>query len=257
MGTSSIRRIESEDNRVFKQLAKTLTGRGIRKFDSAIVSGAKIVTDVLRTSPQLAAAWINTSEHAPPPAEFPPSAARYTLSPRLFRKLDIAGTGTPLLLVRTPAIATWRPEDGFAPGCSVLVPFQDPENVGAVIRSAVAFGATHVILLAESAHPYHPKSLRASGGAVFLAALRRGPALAELPDDASIVPLSAQGADLATFAFPQHFGLLAGVEGPGLPERFRTRALSIPMSGRVESLNAAAAAAVALYVWANRRRPRA
>ncbi|HXV13294.1 MAG TPA: TrmH family RNA methyltransferase, partial [Candidatus Krumholzibacteria bacterium] len=201
MSARSFRVIESDDNRVFKRLAKTLTGRGIRKHDAAIVSGAKIVADVLRASPQLAEAWISTPKHEPPPAALPAAVAWYQLSPRLFQRLDVSGTGTPLLLVETPPIEAWQPADGFASGCSILVPFQDPENVGAVIRSAVAFGAAHVVLLAESAHPYHPKSLRASGGAVFLAALRQGPSLHELPDDLPVVPLSTHGADVATFGF--------------------------------------------------------
>jgi 16S rRNA (guanine527-N7)-methyltransferase len=94
--------------------------------------------------------------------------------------------------------------------------------------------------------------LRASGGAVFRAALRQGPSLDELPDDLPVVPLSAHGADVAMFAFPERFALLPGVEGPGLPERFRARAISIPMSPDVESLNAATATALALYVWSRR-----
>jgi tRNA G18 (ribose-2'-O)-methylase SpoU len=157
-------------------------------------------------------------------------------------------------LVKPPAQEPWQPSDGFAPGCTVLVPFQDPENVGAVIRSAVAFGANRVVLLAEAAHPYHPKAVRASGGTVFLAELQSGPPLDRLPDDPRIVPISAEGADVATFAFPERFGLLVGVEGPGLPARFRDRALSVPMAGRVESLNAATAAAIVLYAWSRRLR---
>jgi len=244
-----IRRIESEDNRFFKQIEKTLTGRGIRKQDAALVSGSKMVADVLRTSPELCEAWISAPKLAPPPLELPDHAAWYEFSSRLFRRLDVSGTGAPLLLVKTPPIAPWRPEDGFVPGCSVLVPFQDPENVGAVIRSAVAFGAKRVILLSEAAHPYHPKSLRASGGAVFVAALSRGPSVDDLPETLPIVPLSADGVDVAGFEFPERFGLLPGVEGPGLPAKFRERAVSIPMAGNVESLNAATAAAIVLYLW--------
>jgi tRNA G18 (ribose-2'-O)-methylase SpoU len=106
-----------------------------------------------------------------------------------------------------------------------------------------------VILLAESAHPYHPKALRASGGAVFAAALMRGPSLDDLPATLPIVALSREGRDVAGFPFPQSFGLLPGMEGPGLPVRFRAQTVAIPMAGNVESLNAATAAAIALYLW--------
>jgi tRNA G18 (ribose-2'-O)-methylase SpoU len=176
----------------------------------------------------------------------------FQLDPGLFDELDVSGTHAPLLLIRLPEIPEWHPTEGFPAGCSVLIPFQDPENVGAAIRSAAAFGAAQAILLAESAHPFHPKALRASGGAVLSLPLRQGPALGDLPEDLPIVALSAQGPDIRTAAFPPAFGLLAGLEGPGLPEPWRGRAVSIPIRAEVESLNAAAATAVALYEWRRR-----
>jgi 16S rRNA (guanine527-N7)-methyltransferase len=131
----------------------------------------------------------------------------------------------------------------------VLIPFQDPENVGAAIRSAAAFGASQVILLAESAHPFHPKALRASGGSVLNVALRPGPPLATIPHELPIVALSSEGADIRDVTFPPAFGLLPGLEGPGLPEPWRDRAVRIPIEPGVESLNAAVAVGVALYEW--------
>jgi tRNA G18 (ribose-2'-O)-methylase SpoU len=122
-----------------------------------------------------------------------------------------------------------------------------------VIRSAAAFGAAQVILLAESSHPYHPKTIRASGGAVFRARLLQGPPLKDLPQDLPIIPLSSEGKDITSIEWPHVFGLLPGAEGPGLPEFWRKRAVSIPMQAGVESLNAAVATAIALYVWAMSR----
>jgi len=250
-------RIESEDNRVFKQLRRTLSGRGIRKYQSALVSGTKNVEDVLRSSPNLCEAWVNKAGHSDPPAELPEGAAWYQLPGRLFRTLDVSGTDSPLVLVHSPPMPKWRVEDGFEPGCTLLVPFQDPENVGAVIRSAVAFGVKNVVLLAESAHPLHPKSLRASSGAVFQATLFEGPPVAELPGGLPVVALSPEGADVSGYEFPAAFGLLPGVEGPGLPPHLRQGALSIPMIPTVESLNSATAAAIVLYLWrrSGARRP--
>jgi 16S rRNA (guanine527-N7)-methyltransferase len=146
----------------------------------------------------------------------------------------------------------WAPSEGFPPGVSVLIPSQDPENVGAAIRSAAAFGAVQAILLGESANPFHPKALRASGGAVLSLPLRQGPALDAVPHELPIVALSAEGADIRQAAFPAAFGLLVGLEGPGLPEPWRRRAVRIPIRPEVESLNAAAATAVALYEWKRR-----
>jgi 16S rRNA (guanine527-N7)-methyltransferase len=152
--------------------------------------------------------------------------------------------------VKIEEIAKWSPSDGLPEGCTLFVPFQDPENVGAVIRSAVAFGAAGIILLAEAANPYHPKSVRASGGSVFKAGLREGPSIRDLPQDLPVVPLSKDGKRISDFKFPAKFGLLPGIEGPGLPERFRHAGVSIPISAEVESLNAVVATAIALFEWA-------
>jgi len=244
------REIESEQNELFKGMRKILGGRGIKKQQEALVSGMKLVTEILREFPDRCIAWISKGDSAPPPLELAPEhVGWYRLAPRLFDQLDLFGTGPPLLLVRTHPIESWDPVEGFPAGCSLLIPFQDPENVGAAIRSAVAFGVTQIILLAESAHPYHPKALRASGGTVLRARLRNGPALKDLPEYLPLVPLSMEGGDISTISFPEAFGLLAGIEGAGLPVSFRQRAVSIPIKPGVESLNAAAAAAIALYVW--------
>jgi tRNA(Leu) C34 or U34 (ribose-2'-O)-methylase TrmL len=192
------------------------------------------------------------SRHDQPP---PGSAAHlewFQLAPELLRELDIFGTRAPLLLIRLPDMPAWTPSEGLPVGASVMIPFQDPENVGAAIRSAAAFGAAQAILLAESAHPFHPKALRASGGAALSLALRQGPPLEAVPPELPIVALSAEGADLRQAAFPAAFGLLAGLEGPGLPDPWRRRAVRIPIRAEVESLNAAAAITVALYEWRRR-----
>lgn len=245
----SLRKIDSEKNELFRDLKKLLGSRGIKKQNRAFVSGLKQVTEVLRQDPDRCEAWISPGESFPPPPDAPEQMAWYQVEGQLFQKIDIFGTDSPLLLIRIPAVPRWEPEDGLPEGCTIFIPFQDPENVGAAIRSAVALGAAQAILLAESAHPYHPKALRASGGAVLRARLLEGPSLNDLPEDLPLLALSAEGEDLADFVFPRSFGLLVGMEGPGLPDFWRSRALAIPISPEVESLNAATAAAIALYVW--------
>jgi tRNA G18 (ribose-2'-O)-methylase SpoU len=242
--------ITSRQNPEFKRLKLLLSGSGIRKEQRALVSGGKLVADALRLHPDRATAWITSGTRGPEP---PVSRlAHLRFAPELFGELDVFGTRSPLLVVAPPVPEAWDPGAGLPPGRSVLVPFQDPENVGAVIRSAVAFEADHVILLAECAHPFHPKALRASGGAVLGAPLLRGPALSALPETLPVIPLSREGTDIARFPFPAAGALLPGMEGPGLPAAWRGRAVSIPVAG-VESLNASVAAAIALYLW--RRAP--
>jgi TrmH family RNA methyltransferase len=246
--------IESEQNPVFKTLRSLHAARGIRKERLAILAGPRLVEEAVAAFPDRVAGWITSGGAMPAP----PVAAwtHYRLAPALFRELDSSGTHAPLLLLRTPEMLPWDPAGGLPHGLSLLVPFQDPENVGAVLRAAAAFGADRAILLEECAPPYHPKALRASGGTVLRVPLRAGPSLRALPEDLALTPLSAEGTDVARYAWPSPCGLLLGTEGRGLPETWRRHAVGIPLREGVDSLNAAAAAAIALYAWSRRRAPR-
>lgn len=244
--------IASLENPLFKEMKKLLTSRGIRKHNKALVLGSKQVSEILARFPERCEAWITSGEGDLPPSESPRHLFWYRLAPPLFRLLDAFGTEKPLLLIRVDPIPLWEPTLGLPGGCSLMIPFQDPENVGAVIRSAAAFGVDQLILLAESAHPYHPKALRASGGTALRMKMMAGPSLDEVPEDLPVIPLSAEGKAVSEMEFPETFAFLPGMEGPGLPERFRRRAASIPINEGVESLNAATASAIALYVWSQR-----
>jgi len=247
-----VRAIESGQNETFKDLKRVLTAKGIKKLQMALVSGHKQVNEILRDFPSAAIAWISCADADPPTPDVPSHVMWYQLARFLFETVDLFGTNHPLLLIMTAGIERWDPRRGLPSGTSVFVPFQDPENVGAVIRSAVAFGVDRIILLEESANPYHPKALRASGGAVLHASLMEGPSIRDLPRDLPIFALSVEGRDIASVDFPETFGLLPGLEGPGLPWDWKGVSLSVPICRKVESLNAATATAIALYVWSQR-----
>ncbi|MFW6080639.1 MAG: 16S rRNA (guanine(527)-N(7))-methyltransferase RsmG [Desulfosalsimonas sp.] len=251
-----VRVIESAQNPAFKEMKKLLTGRGAKKHQKALIAGTKQVNEALSAFGPRCLAWISKSDKWPPPDALPGHAAWYQLEAGLFDQLDVIGTKAPLLVVKTPEISEWDPQNGLPRGCSVLVAFQDPENVGTVIRSAAAFGADTVIMLAEAAHPFHPRAVRASGGAVMHVRIMQGPSIKNLPGSLPIVALSVEGSPLNDFDFPGTFGLLPGIEGPGLPDHLRSRAVSIPIRPEIESLNAAAAAAIALYTWSLKKTDR-
>jgi 16S rRNA (guanine527-N7)-methyltransferase len=250
-----VREITSPANPTFQRCRELLSGAGIRKHGEAILAGSRIRAEVLDRFAGHVLGWLTDPHDVPPPAE---SIPWLRFSAPLFRELDVAGTHSPLLLVRVPPIAAWSDEDLWPEGCTLFVPFQDPENVGAVIRSAAAFGVARVVLLREAAHPFHPRSSRAAGSALFQLPLLQGPTLDELHvAHAPLIALHTTGPELAEAPFPDRFGLVAGIEGPGLPAHMhegpRRR---IAMRAGVESLNAAAATAIALYVWSLDRRSR-
>jgi TrmH family RNA methyltransferase len=144
--------------------------------------------------------------------------------------------------------------------CVALHGIADPGNVGTILRSALAFGASSVALGPDCADPYGPKAVRASMGALFAVPLARYAEVAELPgatvalDAHAAEPIAALGAGAggpaaaAGGADEAGLTLLVGAERSGLPDDVLAacdRVVRIPI--RSESLNAAMAATVALY----------
>ena len=133
----------------------------------------------------------------------------------------------------------------------------DPHNFGAIVRSAVAFGAHGVITLKQRAAPVTPVVVRASAGATEHARIARvtnlATTLTTLANDGyDVIGLAAEGAgDLRTLIPPRGAAVLVvGSEGRGLRRLVRERCtelVRIPMDGPIESLNASVAAAIALY----------
>jgi 16S rRNA (guanine527-N7)-methyltransferase len=256
LGSHPVRELTSASNPTFKMLRALLGGRGVRKHGQALVAGSRPIHEIVRAAPKRTRAWITAGATPAPPGDAPASLVWYRLPALLFREVDVFGTGGPLLLVDAPPLEPWTDTD-WAPGCTLFVPFQDPENVGAVLRTAAAFGVAEVVLLREAANPFHPRSARAAGSALVGVAMRRGPSTQEFaPAGAPVFALSPEGKDVGGVSFPDRFGVLAGLEGPGLPPPWRgAETLSIPMAPRTDSLNAAAAVAIVLYLWSRSSRP--
>ena len=154
----------------------------------------------------------------------------------------------------------WAADAAVLPATAsvVLDRLQDAGNVGAVLRSAAAFGFTQVIALKGTAALWSPKVLRAGMGAHF------GLHLVEGVDESILatleVPLLATSshAELAihTTQLPWPCAWVLGQEGQGMLPSLLARcqlALRIPQPGGEESLNVAAAAAVCLYESARQR----
>jgi TrmH family RNA methyltransferase len=162
--------------------------------------------------------------------------------------LDVALGGAPALVV-------------------VLASVRDPGNAGTVLRTADAAGADGVIFTDNSVDPYNGKCVRASAGSLF-----HLPVVAGVPVEQAIEALRARGLQILAadgsatvdldelersggLAAPT--GWIFGNEAWGLPRPIveaADRAVAVPIHGRAESLNLAAAAAVCLYASARSRR---
>lgn len=162
-----------------------------------------------------------------------------------------------MLLARIPQ---WRQEDflrGESPFILVACGVQDPGNLGGLVRTAEAAGASGFIALRGSAHPYRDKAVRGSSGSCF-----RMPCWAQATAEEVLAFFEKHGVGLITTdstagesLWEMDFGpapqaFLLGSEGGGVPKRLREhseRQLKIPMQEPVESLNVSVAAGLVLF----------
>jgi TrmH family RNA methyltransferase len=135
------------------------------------------------------------------------------------------------------------------PLCIYLHGVSDPGNVGTILRSAQAFGASSVALGPGCADPHSPKAVRASMGAVFEVTLARVGDLGELPGErVALLADASEPLRRPARDDPPAVTLLVGAEREGLPQEVVAaceRSARIPIAS--ESLNAAMAATIALY----------
>jgi TrmH family RNA methyltransferase len=195
--------------------------------------------------------------------------------PPLQAWLDGQGVGTTIVSdaviaaaspVRSPtgvvAIAHWTPAapvDLIARQGSTrvvgLVDVQDPGNVGTVIRTADAFGASGVLVLGSSANPTSWRTLRAAMGSTFRIPIATGEvaptlAAARRAGIRIVAATAAGGAAPSSAVLGPPVLMLIGSEGTGLPAELTRSAdarVTLPMRTGVESLNAATTASILLW----------
>jgi TrmH family RNA methyltransferase len=157
-----------------------------------------------------------------------------------------------LAVVPTPRPAA-NSDDDF---CVLLEDVQDPGNLGTILRTAAAAGVQQAILSPACAFAWSPKVLRAGQGAHFQLAIREGVDLVAWSGDyalrnGTVAALVADGGEpLFGARLSGRLAIAIGNEGAGLSAALVESAglaLTIPMPGGSESLNAAAAAAIALF----------
>jgi 23S rRNA (uridine2479-2'-O)-methyltransferase len=136
-----------------------------------------------------------------------------------------------------------------------------PGNIGTVVRSADAFGASAVVVAGHAADPFDPKAVRASTGSLFALPVIRADSTREVLDQVEswrsgglpveLVATDEHGSvDVADYDLTGPRVLLIGNETTGLSAGWRDAAdvtVRIPITGAASSLNAASAASVVLY----------
>jgi TrmH family RNA methyltransferase len=293
--------LTSRDNRWLKEFRMALRG-GLPSESGAVgVEGVRLVEEALRSGCPIRAVLFSESgerhrERLAPYVNRPEIAfPALQTTDRLFEALADTEHPQGVAALVTPRAATFddllKSPNACSPLLVVLVGVQDPGNVGTILRTATAFGATGAATAASgqsgTASPFSPKALRASAGAALHLPILAGMSLPILLAQLKVAnvrtlatsvhepassPVGAQHvAPLLGTISPSSLlapwevdwcdpvAILVGNEGAGLPEDVERNAdarIRIPMSSGIESLNAAAAAAVLFYEAARQRNSR-
>lgn len=243
--------------------ALRLTKRAFRERDRAfLVEGAQAVGEALGRPGAVAALFCTDPAHPLARRAAELGIPVHHVSDELMRRL--AATVTPQGLV---AVAPFLDVELDALGelaCAVVLhAVRDPGNAGTIVRSADAAGADAVVFSATSVDPYNPKTVRASAGSLFHVPIVRG---ADTEEAVSLLrerglhvyAMAADGeADLFHLDLTRPSAFVFGNEAWGLPGEIAAlteTTVRVPIAGRAESLNLAAAATVTLFEWARQRR---
>jgi tRNA G18 (ribose-2'-O)-methylase SpoU len=208
-----------------------------------------------------------------PPAERPPVVVRSQGELDALTKFRLH-QGCVAFAERRP-LPAWEPSLTLG-GLSILFErVHDPDNVGSIARTAAALGVQALLMSPECADPFYRKAVRTSMGAVLtstildaapwpdvLSALQTSghTLIATTPDptamDIADFYLEALSSEAPGFTSARSIVLMVGSEGAGLTSDTRAAAdvqVRIPMSAAVDSLNVAAATAIAVYALSRRR----
>ena len=260
--------IVSRDNSLLRQARAVRDG----KVDELIyVEGLRLCVEALKSKLKLEAViaseeLIRKPQASESFAEISKAAARVaTVSEKLLE--SISYTKTPqgiVVLARRPDASQQRLETSLTDRALLVLlhHINNPVNVGAILRTAEAAGATGIITTRNTSDPFSPKSLRGAMGSAFRLPIWRD---ADFEDAISWcrnrgIKLVATdvAADLkhTDWHWKRASALLLGPESTGLTDdelKATDQSVRIPMHGEVESLNVSVAAGIILYEAARQR----
>jgi TrmH family RNA methyltransferase len=252
--------ISSRDNPIFKRLKKLAeSARARREAQMTLLDGEHLLAAYLDAGglphTLVRAASFDVGQFALLVARCP-HAKVIVLPDVLFTELSPVATPTGLL-----AEVAWLtpPAINATPLVIVLEDIQDPGNLGSMLRTGAAAGATLAVLSKGCHDPWSPKALRGGQGAQFVLPLMIGVDVVEwLAGFAgeSLALALAEDNSLYAHKLAGSLALVVGNEGAGLSQAVCEAAsatIRIPMPGKIESLNAAAALAVAVFEAARQR----
>jgi TrmH family RNA methyltransferase len=267
MAQPKIRQIGSSTNSLLKVYRRALA-KGTTRAGWLAVEGPFLVEEALAAAPAVRTHSVLVAESgwakfAPLVERLPAEAEAVQVPDRLFEQ--VAQTQNPQGIAGLVELPPHN-LDTILGGRNLLLlvacGLQDPGNLGTLMRSAAAFGASALFTLHETVSPFNPKAVRSSAGAIF-----RLPVLAGLAANELLHRLRA--AQVRIIAADRHspspldqadlrgsLALLVGREASGLPREIAREAsllLSIPIRPGMDSVNVATAGSIFLYEVARQR----
>lgn len=256
--------VESKHNARLKELRRALGQPGRKGTELVGVEGPHLVAEAVRAGLRVECVFAAQGEERLLDTLGLPDATEVLLVPRALLDAALA-TETPQAVAALVQPHAWRWDDVASRESAalivVLAGLQDPGNVGTILRSAEAFGATGVVSLPGTVSEWNAKAVRASAGSVFRVPVLDASAeecFAQLGEaHVATWTTAVRGAKDATAVdWRGATALIVGNEGAGVPAEIAAMAagaVTIPCPGPVESLNAAVAASVLLYEAARQR----
>ncbi len=255
-----MKRIESRSNITYKSIAALRQTRNSRETGLVFLEGTRLCSDALQAGAVVETALLSDAGLKQPSCQavlamLPGSVEPLLLPDKLFDSLCATEQPQGIALVcRSPLLD--RPSGPPPPDALVLIAenIQDPGNLGSMIRTAAAFAFNAVIVIDGTVYPFNEKVLRAAMGSCFHIPLLAMPDvgavaawLATAGSQAVIIAADIKGQNNLPTPLPLPAALIVGNEANGLSiaaQKLANLRISIPMPGRAESLNAAAAAAI-------------
>ena len=263
-----LRPVTGRHNALLKIVRRAFARGELTPEGECAVEGMRIVEEAIRSGLHLRAVLFSESGRARAGRLLPQVAnhVETLLVPdKLFTSLVPSETPqgvAALVRVKSYALEQLLGAGENGPALVVCVAgVQDPGNLGTILRSAEAFGASGVLLGENTVSAYNSKAVRASAGSVFRVPLRSQELKTALPALRGhglrlLATSSHQGTTVSDAQLTLPLALLVGSEGAGLAREIMPQVdevVAIPHSPRVESLNVGMAASIALYEAARQR----
>lgn len=264
-----VRIVQSKQNARLKELRKAFAHPGREARGMVAVEGPHLLEEAFRAGLRVKTIFVGvkpgTGVFRDPEADAHDDVEVLIVPWEYLSPLLDTETPQPIAALVEVPDWTWahvlRARPAWPPLILVLAGLQDPGNLGTIVRSAEAFGATGIVALPGTVNAWNPKAVRASAGSIF-----RVPLIAATADECftslrgagvRVLSTAPKGVEAAhETALAGAVALVIGNEGAGVPANIAARAdehIAIPCPGPVESLNAAVAASVLLYEASRQR----